>query len=271
MRCRSFLAVVLSLLILLSAGAPARAEDVPAALRGYDRDAGYIYVSLGQYPQTAEGGVLPILWRVLTASDEKLYLLSEYILFARPMHPNLKEYRDVLQGDFGQTELCRYLNTTFAGDAFTQEELDMLLPCENFGKIFLLDRSEILDKSIGLGETHKGKTNTQKIYSEPGLRAWGTDWAIQNNGVEKKKERLYVFQRKYGACSPYWIRTQSVSDKRHAMCTKDGAQLGHIEVGRENEGVRPALYLAPDRFRIGGGSGTKEDPYLILPLEVETP
>ena len=246
------LAAVLLLACLL-AGCAAQAED----LRGYDKENGYVYVNLGRYPQTREGEVLPILWRILTVDEEKAYLCSEYVLFARPMHPDLKEYRDVIKGDFGQTELCRYLNGPFTEEAFTEEELEMLLPFENYGKIFLLDAADVTDKSIGMGR----ETNMKR--EGPGLRAWGTDWAIHNNNTDREKERLYVFQKKYGSHSPYWVRNQSTSDGRHARCTKDGGLLGHIEVGRENEGVRPAAYLLLDRCRIAGGAGTMEDPYIL--------
>ncbi len=245
---KRLIALLLAALLLLGA---ASAES----LRGYDKEGGYIYVTLGRYPQTAEGEVQPIIWRILTVDAEKAYLCSEYILFARPMHPNLKEYRDVLKGDFGQTELCGYLNGEFAAAAFTEEELDMLLPCENYGKVFLLDSEDVKDVGIGMGR----ETNIRK---SPGLRAWGTPYAIANG--------LYVFQKKYGSHSPYWVRNQSTTDGRHARCTKDGGQLGHIEVGRANEGVRPALYLALDRYAIGGGAGTLEDPYVLTPPAIIT-
>ena len=109
------------------------------ALRSYTKEDGYVYLRLGQYPQTADGGVEPILWRVLTVDDEKAYLLSEYILFARAMHTSRKEY-EKFGGDFAQTELCQYLNTTFAEEAFTEADLSMLLECEDFGKVFLVTR-----------------------------------------------------------------------------------------------------------------------------------
>ena len=71
------------------------------ALRGYNKEEGYVYLHLGRYPQTEDGGVEPILWRVLTADDEKAYLLSEYILFARALHTSRKEYEQ-FGGDFAQ-------------------------------------------------------------------------------------------------------------------------------------------------------------------------
>ena len=131
---KKLLSVLLGLALCLGLmpGA-AGAED---ALRGYDPENGYVYVTLGQYPQTAEGEVRPILWRVLSVEDGHAYLLSEYILFARCMNASLKAYRDELKGDFGQTELCQYLNTTFAAEAFPGGELAMLEEMSGVGKIF---------------------------------------------------------------------------------------------------------------------------------------
>ena len=285
----------LSIFVLLFCGAGFAAAD--DFLRGYEKENGYVYVSLGQYPQLADGTELPILWRVLTVDEEKAYLLSEYILFARPMHITRREcetdeqkrsytrsdYEKELKGDFAQTELCEYLNGTFAEAAFTQEEMEMLLPCEDFGKVFLISRDDMKNKNIGLGSTNPGTLSAKKIAANPGVRAWGTEWAIHNNGVPKEEfpdpkartvglagehvsveeVRLYVFQAKYGSCSPWWARSQSVSNGGHATATKDGGQIGHIEVARDNIGVRPALYLALDCFKITGGAGTMEDPYQI--------
>ncbi len=254
-------------------------------LRGYSKGEGYVYLSFGEYPQTAEGEVLPILWRVLETDEEKAYVLSEYILFARSMHTSLREYRDELKGDFAQTELCHYLNTEFAEQAFPGGELEMLLPCEDFGKVFLISRDDMKNKNYGLGSTNPGTTSQKKIEANPGVRAWGTEWAIRNNGfpedeypdpkarvigragahISQEEMRLYVFAARFGSCSPWWARTQSTTDERQAVCTKDGGQIGRIEVGRDNEGVRPAVYLALDAFEIAGGAGTKEDPYVIRP------
>lgn len=277
--------LLLILAAVLILAAPALAES---GLRGYTKEEGYVYLHLGQYKQTADGGIEPILWRVLTTDDEKAYLLSEYILFARAMHPNLKEYRDVIKGDFAQTELCQYLNTTFAEEAFTEEEMSMLLPCEDFGKVFLISRDDIYNRNIGLGVWSKpGVDPTLKqIQDNPMSRAYGTEWATKNNGYDPEEypdpsvhvlnaagtdkvtlgeKRLYVFSARWGSYSPQWVRNQAKKDKRHAGATKDGGQFGHIEVGRDNIGVRPALYLAMDSYQIVSGTGTMEDPYEIAP------
>ena len=235
---------------LLLTGCGALSEE---ALRGYDRNLGYVYLTLGSYPQTRDGEVRPILWRVLTVDDEKAYLCSEYILFARELHSSLTEYKKI-GADFGQTELCAYLNGEFARQAFTEAELEILLPCETFGKVFLLDGADLKNKDIGMGE----KT---KITQSAGLRAWGTEYAIANG--------LFVYLKKYGSHSPYWVRNQSTTDKRHGRCTKATGVLGHIESGRDNEGVRPAVYLKTGGYEIAGGSGTMEDPFEIKPKSDE--
>ena len=229
----------------------------------------------------------PILTRVLTTDGEKAFLLSEYILFARSMHTSLKEYRDELKGDFSRTELCRYLNTEFADQAFSAAEAEMLLPCENFGKVFLLSLEEMKNKSWGLGAVNPGTHSLKKILADPGVRAWGTEWAVRNNGfpedeypdpkarvigragahISQGEMRLFVYSERDGSCSPYWGRTQSSSDARHAVCTKGGGSIGHIEVGRDNEGVRPAVWLAWDTFRIESGAGTLEEPYVVSPAQ----
>lgn len=243
------------------------------ALRGYTKKDGYVYVTLGRYPQSIDGGVPeqnrntwtwsrhpikdaesvnistdPILWRVLTVDDGRAYLLSEYVLFAMPMHVNYNEYKTI-GADFGNTDLCRYLNTTFAETAFTDAEMDMLLPCETYGRVFLPDSEDVKSTALGMG-------------TGQGLKGWGTEYAIRVTG-------LYVFSTRYGAHSAYWVRNQSTTDKRHARCTKDGGQLGHIISDRDNEGARPAVYLSMDSFAIEGGEGTKTDPYRLVPAGVK--
>ncbi len=278
-RFRRAAALLSALLTLLCASAPAEGSPI----RGYDPDAGYVYVTFGSYPQTADGGVRPILWRVLSAEDGRAFLLSEYILFARSLHTSLKEYRDVLRGDFAGTELCAYLNGGFAEQAFTEAELSALQPFGNFGRVFILSRDEMKNRAYGLGVTNQGTTSMKKITEDPGVRAWGTEWAVKNNGfppdeypdpkarvvgragakISQGEMRLFVYAARDGSTSPYWSRTQSTKDARHANCVKGNGSIGHIEVGRDNEGVRPAAYLALDAVTVLGGSGTMEDPLAL--------
>ncbi len=250
MKLTRMLSLLLALITLTTIPMAAFAEEESApALRSWTKKEGYVYVHLGEYPQTKEGGVEPLLWRVLTVDEERAYLCSEYILFAMPMHVNYTEYKKIGK-DFGNTELCAYLNGQFSEDAFKHGELALMMEFETYGKVFLLDSEDLKNTKIGMG---RGEN----------LKAWGTDYAKANG--------LYVFQRKYGAHSPYWTRNQATTDTRHARCTKDGGQIGHIVSNRENEGVRPAIYLDMSLVQIAGGTGTMEDPFtLVIPEVPET-
>ena len=64
---KKFLRALLCAALLLTLIPTCFAEG---GLRGYTKSDGYVYVTLGQYPQTADGGVEPILWRVLTVDEE---------------------------------------------------------------------------------------------------------------------------------------------------------------------------------------------------------
>ena len=272
---RRIICMLLTGALLLCGIISAAAEE---QLRGYSKENGYVYVNLGTYPQRIDGGDPeennnswkwasnpvenlssvtiykdPILWRVLTTDEDKAYLCSEYVLFSRPMHPSMKEYREI-GADFGNTELCHYLNETFAQEAFTDEEMNMLLPCETFGKVFLLDVEDVKNKAIGLGRA------SSETAVKNNLKAWPTEYCCRTM-------RIYVVKVKYGAHAVYWLRNQAKSDKRHANSTKDGGQLGHLHCDADDVGVRPAVYLDMNAFEIAGGTGTKADPYTLAPKQ----
>lgn len=242
-------------------------------LRGYDKDAGYVYVTLGSYPQTLDGGTVgdpmaawkwkgsvlkntegltpeaePILWRVLASDEEKIYLLSEYILFASPMQLDYKAYKKE-KGAYALTDQCILLNGEFAATAFTQEELNMFLPREDFGKIFILSTDELKNKDYG-------------FTGNKARKAWATEYAVRVTGA-------FVYKQAEKCCSPYWTRTQSASNKQAANCTKQDGSIGYYTTTNPEEGARPALWLKNGAFTIDGGSGTMEDPYRILPIPAE--
>ena len=117
---KRIIALLLAALLMVSCAL----ADV--ALRGYDAKSGYVYVTLGQCPQDADGGIEPIVWRVLSVEDGRAYLLSEYVLEARPIHSDYQEYANKptnkkkpgFNGDFTQTEMSRYLCGDFAQNCF---------------------------------------------------------------------------------------------------------------------------------------------------------
>ena len=247
---RKMAALLLTLTLLLTLVLPAAAEE---ALRGYDKKDGYVYVTLGTYPQTEDGQRLPILWRVLQVKDGRAYILSEYVLEARRIHGDYKEYANKptnsknpgFNGDFTQTEMHQYLNGEFTTN-FTAGELALLATDAQWGTFTLLSSDELKDASLGFG-----KDNDRK--------AWGTEYATTHG--------LFVYGSARGNHSPYWSRTQSTTNTQGARCIKSKGELGYINVITEDEGMRPACWLDMSRVVIISGTGTMEDPYVLLTEE----
>lgn len=237
---------MLALLLALVLFAPAAMAE---ELRGYDKKQGYVYLTLGTFPQTAEGGVEPILWRVLQVKDGRAYILSEYVLEARRIHGDYNEYANKptakknpgFNGDFTQTEMAQYLNGEFTAN-FTAGELALLSPDETLGMFTLLSSDELKDKNLGFSNDNDRK-------------AWGTEYA-KNNG-------LFVYGSSRGNHSPYWSRTQSTTNRQGARCIKSKGELGYINVITLDEGMRPACWLDMTKVVIASGEGTMESPFVL--------
>ena len=247
-------------------------------IRGYDPEAGYVYVTFGRYYQSIDGGVPdegkqtwewhqismkeqkeakksgipydpgelekdPLLWRVLTTDGNEALLMSEYVLFASVLHPRLKEYVQI-GADFSQTELSGKLNGPFMEEAFTAEEQEALIPYENLGKVFLADKDTLKNKEYG-------------FVNNKARKAWATEYAIRVTGQ-------YQYQPKNGNHSPYWTRTQTTKAPKQAFSTKLDGSIGSLSVTGDDMGVRPMVLLDLQKITIDGGSGTKEDPYRLV-------
>ena len=238
------LAMLLAMLLFL----PAAMAQEPA-LRGYDKKDGYVYLLFGTYPQTEAGEEKPILWRVLSTEEGRAYILSEYVLAARRIHGDYKEYANKpthkknpgFEGDFTKTEMAQYLGGEFM-QHFTEEELALLSPDETLGSFTLLSSDELKDKNLGFAKDSDRK-------------AWGTEYAITHG--------LFVYGSARGNHSPYWSRTQSSTNTQGARCIKSKGELGYINVITEDEGMRPACWLDLTKVVIASGTGTMEDPYIL--------
>ncbi|MDD6050282.1 MAG: DUF6273 domain-containing protein [Clostridiales bacterium] len=243
---RKILRPVCLLLILMCTFACAE-----EALRGYDAREGYVYLTLGTFPQTKEGAELPILWRVLSVQDSRALLLSEHVLEARRIHGDYDEYANKptnqkkpgFDGDFTQTEMSQYLRGDFTAH-FTPEEMALITPDEAMGLFFLLTSEDLKNKDYGFDSNQSRK-------------AWATEYAIANG--------VFVYRAARGSHSPYWSCTQSTTNIQGARCIKSQGELGYINVITENLGLRPACWLDLAQVHIQSGTGTKDDPYLLSP------
>lgn len=256
----SFIAV----LIILSLCAYGVAEE-KTVLRGYDSKEGYQYVSLGRFPQEADGTIQPILWRVLNVDDGAAYLLSEYVLFNNRIHPDDLAYVD-FEGAFNQTEMFALLNGPFEGQPISSEEQQALKAKERLGRAYIAEicfideafTAEeqallISDEELGmvfLAAAEDLKNAAYGFTNEKSRMGYGTQYALENG--------LFKYQN---GSSPYWTRSQSISFPNGTRCTKVDGALGYIRCVVMNEGCRPAIRLNLDGLSPSGGSGTMEDPF----------
>lgn len=256
--------IAMCMLMLSCLAVFAHAEE-ESVLRGYDKKAGYQYVQLGMFPQDADCTERPILWRVLSAENGQAYLLSEYVLFNNRVHPDDNEYIE-FGGAFNQTEMFKLLNgpfegnpvslderaqllkkwrvgrihiaqTSFKDQAFTDNELAMLITDEELGTVFLASSDDLKNKAYG-------------FVSNKARMAYGTEYAAETG--------LFVYQN---GSSPYWTRSQSGTHKYGTRCTKVDGAIGYIRCVVMNEGCRPAIRLNLENLQPVSGSGTKDDPY----------
>ena len=243
-----FVCILLAIMTFVPAFAEEKGDEV--SLRGWDKKEGYVYLTLGTFPQTKEGERLPILWRVLRrVPDHHICLLSEYVLEARRIHGDYKEYANKpshktkpgFDGDYTKTEMALYLNGEFMQN-FTEEELALIAPDAGMGYFFLLSADDLKTPAFGFVDNESRK-------------AWGTEYAKANG--------LFVYRAVRGGHSPYWTRTQSTSNKQGMRCIKSQGEIGYINVITEDEGLRPACCLDTSKVTILSGSGTKEDPYVL--------
>ena len=185
-------------------------------------------VSFGRYPQDEDGGVKPIEWTVMKKEENKVLLLSKYVLDERPYN---KKFEEVT---WETSDIRRWLNSDFYTTAFNDIEqskiANTLVRTENnpeYGtaggndtedKVFLLSIEEVESFFINDGE-RKAKTTK---YAEKACflmnderYAW---WWLRSPG--------YCGYSAVGVLNSYgWVIREGFS------------------VDYDGDGVRPALWL----------------------------
>jgi hypothetical protein len=208
---------------------PASAHEI----QGYTSLTGSVYIAYGSFTKERSGEPQPLVWRVLTVQDGSAYLMSEYILEARPVHSGAQ-----YTGWTG-SDLAAYLNGAFRKAAFT--------PAERYALVRKDDCTVTLPAAEDLKNADYG------FISAASRQAQSTAYA--------KSTGLYDYggAKRY---SPYWTRTPAQRPGTQRRVMLDGA-LGYYAVSAADIGVRPALWLNLGRAAIAGGSGTLIDPYTM--------
>ncbi len=202
------------------------------------------YIYFGSYPQGKNGEIEPIKWRILSKTDNELFLLSEYILDAKRF--------DAKSNNYENSEIRKWLNNEFYDKAFDEEEKSMILTTEidntarstnpnnesirwNAGKnefacsntqdkVFILSQQEVTNSEYGfISDTTKNDLVREKK---------ATEYAI--------KQGVYVL---YGS-SYWWLRSPDycISDySQDVSSSGDSSSLD--DVNDSDIGVVPALKI----------------------------
>lgn len=204
-------------------------------------------VNFGSYPHGAAGtDRTPIQWRVLRATADEMFLLSEFIIDCQRYH------HAAVDISWRDCDLRRWLNSDLYSAAFTPDEQARIRTtlCADNGhdspdtedRLFLLSVAEVVAYTDPLDERRRRAaigTEYAKAARSDGRRLY-----VYDKGVEQ--DYLIVDGRRLG-CSWWWTRTQS---QRHAgnlsTATFIGAR-GNIkrygQVDIRYYGVRPAIKL----------------------------
>ena len=243
---KTMLFLLLTVLIATSI-APAFAIDA-TEIQGYTKKTKYQYVTFGSFPTEADGTVQPILWRVLEVKNQEAFLLTEYIVDVHYVHLDTKEY---YSSTWEKSDLYAYLQTDFMQKAFTPGQQAVLLQrTEDGGIVTLPHVDDIRNAKYGFD-------------SDKARLAVGTDYAISLN--------LYKYQKKLeGKSTAPWVtRNKSQNNPNQQRRVMSEGKLGTVPCGNVDLGIRPCVYVDLTQLTVTGGSGTKDNPWVLTAAEVE--
>ena len=192
-------------------------------------------ITFGSYEQDNDlaGGKEPIEWIVLDClQDGELFLISKYALDCRPFHTVR------VSVSWETCELNKWLNSTFLHTAFTQDEIERIVPPQ-------LDGREASASETG-GE--KDTENRVFLLSTIEARTLFPEETKGNSELRKCELTEYAKAQGAGAFNDgsckWWLRSFG-DDTTNAAYVGVGGQIynfGRI-VSREDGAVRPAIII----------------------------
>lgn len=180
---------------------------------------------------------VPVEWKILHQTQEKLLLLSRYILDAKRMFP------DCIYTSWERSTLRKWLNQEFFQEVFSPEEqkrilvTDVFTPdCRDFGsygenhtddKLFLLSAEEL--------GCYLPKPESRTAPAEPHAVAYSQDLQDFVNLLPFYQERKNCW---------WWLRSTGDEPNNFGVVWSDGSvfALGHY--ANYERGIRPAMYLS---------------------------
>ena len=253
---RRLTALCLAMLMVFSHAALASASgfeavtypdtDAQRLVKSYDKEVGqlrnnvdgYTFLTFGRYPYTAEGDVMPVLWKVLRVENGYAFCYTQYVIDFAQYHTekvDLPVWKDNL--------IYTTLNETIRAKMFTEEELTAVAYSDDRGWLFYLSNFQL-----------------RKEYY--GFRHWQL-------AIQKPRECAptpYAMTHPEAFIDPGTGNTWYFStDIPHPGCHSLLGYDGHTSTAANNRygGVRPACYIDLSMLDNATGSGTVDDPYVF--------
>lgn len=220
---RRLLKYLLMVLILLMA-VPAFAQTAPETGG---------FVSFGSYPQAEDGDKAPVLWRVLSNENGRLYLLSEYVLDAKPAQETGN-----YQG-FEDSTLAQWLNSNFISAAFTEEEAQALLTQDIGFQVSLPSAKDLRNEDYGF------LRDADRVTT-------GTPYAL-SKGAEAYRSGEVSF----------WISDASQSSKDSQRRVMEKGSMGYSRATVRTIGIRPAIMIDLANLDVISGEGSQKAPFAL--------
>lgn len=247
---KRIISMALTAILILSLCGFAAAEG---ELRGYDKKAGgYQYVTFGNYAYEADGTSAPVLWRVLSADGNKAFLLTEYIVDFYYTHWDSKRYYDFK--NWIGSDLYVYLQETFAPAAFTAGEMNALIPDAGDGSLVaVLHVDDARNAAYGFDSN-----NSRKCKGTPYAKKYTLEVKTE---TKTKHYNLYTYK---DGNSPWFLREKSTDSHSMQREVLNEGKLGKVGCTNADVGIRPCVWVDLSLVKIVGGSGTKDDPFVMM-------
>ena len=267
---RRILSMLLCLICLTGSAAAVMPE-----VRGYDHSAesDYQYLTIGTYPYEEDGTEAPLVWRVIGRDGDVIILFTEDII---DVHQG-KEISDYQKSkarkytayeSFSESDLFAWVNGEMADTILKNTDFSAAIVEYSGGKFHIMaNETELRRTDWGFPDSTMGTVKENDWETVAPLAknrmGYGTPYAkthvLYANWGNKSKNKLYQDHR-YGGAVAYW--TSKLSGKKMGIVGANG-HLSWSGYGDVQKGVRPSMLLALDRLQITGGSGTKQDPWIM--------
>lgn len=168
-------------------------------------------VKFGVYDQNgnSDDGLEDIEWIVMEKQEEKLLLISRYVLECQRYNA------ERVSVEWKNSSLCKWLNGDFAKTAFSDEDIKNIVSDKNIGNVFLLSAEE-----------------SKKYYQYDSWRVAMPTESAKKNGVRVQNDGCF-----------YWLRD---SENGFASYVYSNGRISDsvFAVDYDIVGVRPAIWVS---------------------------